>query len=194
MMELGATVCTPKAPACGTCPLREGCAGAALELAGGGVQGDGPLPEKGEETREAGGTRRGEGGRAARPGGCSSLPSRRSCSCVALRWAAGRAVGFPSAIEDVGAERLVRFYSKCAAVVGACAAGGTAGGSSGTVRVSRVEFRGGDARSRTFGFTCNAQHEVWEMSDDDSAPSTRGDTAGGRGGDGSPPRSSRRSV
>ena len=25
-----------------------------------------------------------------------------------------------------------------------------------------------------------AQHEVWEMSDDDSAASTRGDTAGGR--------------
>ena len=31
MMELGATVCTPKAPKCGTCPLRRQCAGFKLE-------------------------------------------------------------------------------------------------------------------------------------------------------------------
>jgi A/G-specific adenine glycosylase len=29
MMELGATVCTPRAPRCGACPLRAGCAAAA---------------------------------------------------------------------------------------------------------------------------------------------------------------------
>nr|WP_244935196.1 A/G-specific adenine glycosylase [Acuticoccus sediminis] len=29
MMDLGATICTPKSPACGICPLREGCAASA---------------------------------------------------------------------------------------------------------------------------------------------------------------------
>ncbi len=71
------------------------------------------------------------------------------------------------------------FYASCADVVDACAAGGTAG-SSGKVRVSRVDL--GEV-THTFSHvrhTYVAQHEVWEMSDDDSAPSTRGDTAGGR--------------
>lgn len=33
MMDLGATVCTPRAPACGRCPLAAGCRGRALGLA-----------------------------------------------------------------------------------------------------------------------------------------------------------------
>lgn len=43
MMELGATVCTPKAPACGACPLSKGCAARKK-----GAQGDYPVkPLKG---------------------------------------------------------------------------------------------------------------------------------------------------
>ena len=86
MMELGATVCTPKAPACGRCPLREGCAGAALELAGtrpGFKVTDLPEKEKKPEKREE---------RVAvkvverrPPGVPRGVPSRRSCSCVAPR-------------------------------------------------------------------------------------------------------------
>jgi len=41
IMDLGATVCTPKSPACGTCPWREACAASA-----GGVQGDYPKKDK----------------------------------------------------------------------------------------------------------------------------------------------------
>lgn len=33
MMDLGATICTPRRPACGICPLRPGCRGQALGLA-----------------------------------------------------------------------------------------------------------------------------------------------------------------
>jgi A/G-specific adenine glycosylase len=33
MMDLGATICTPKAPACGNCPWTDDCAGRALGLA-----------------------------------------------------------------------------------------------------------------------------------------------------------------
>ena len=107
------------------------------------------------------------------------LPSRRSCSCVALR---GGLLGglweFPSATTTSEPSDSA-FYASCADVVDACAAGGTAG-SSGKVRVSRVDL--GEV-THTFSHvrhTYVAQHEVWEMSDDDSAPSTRGDTAGGR--------------
>lgn len=34
MMELGATVCLPKNPSCGECPLRDGCAALRLDLVG----------------------------------------------------------------------------------------------------------------------------------------------------------------
>ncbi len=33
MMDLGATICTPRRPACGLCPLRPDCAGYAQGLA-----------------------------------------------------------------------------------------------------------------------------------------------------------------
>ncbi len=48
VMDLGATVCTPKSPACGLCPLRAGCAARAA-----GIQGDLPrkVPKKAKPTR-----------------------------------------------------------------------------------------------------------------------------------------------
>lgn len=45
LMELGATVCTPKAPACPTCPLRKTCQANAL-----GLQSQIPPPKKAKET------------------------------------------------------------------------------------------------------------------------------------------------
>ena len=42
MMDLGATICTPRAPACGLCPLRAGCAARAAGTAGAGIAQDLP--------------------------------------------------------------------------------------------------------------------------------------------------------
>jgi A/G-specific adenine glycosylase len=181
MMELGATVCTPKAPACGTCPLRSGCAGAALELAGGGFKvTDLPEKEKKPEKREERVAVRvveRKGGRDGDPG-----PPPSESSFLLVRRPEGGLLGglweFPSATTTSEPSDSA-FYASCANVVDACAGGGTAG-SSGKVRVSRVDL--GEV-THTFSHvrhTYVAQHEVWEMSDDDSAPSTRGDTAGGR--------------
>jgi A/G-specific adenine glycosylase len=46
LMELGATVCTPRQPKCGDCPVREFCRAAAA-----GVQNFIPMPRKSRETR-----------------------------------------------------------------------------------------------------------------------------------------------
>ncbi|MFN3147104.1 MAG: A/G-specific adenine glycosylase [Paracoccaceae bacterium] len=48
VMDLGATICTPRSPACGICPLRDPCAGRAA-----GVQAELPrkLPKKAKPTR-----------------------------------------------------------------------------------------------------------------------------------------------
>jgi A/G-specific adenine glycosylase len=48
VMDLGATICTPKSPACGICPWIEGCAGRAQ-----GIQAELPrkLPKKAKPTR-----------------------------------------------------------------------------------------------------------------------------------------------
>lgn len=48
VMDLGATICTPKSPACGICPLRERCAGFAA-----GIQAELPrkVPKKAKPTR-----------------------------------------------------------------------------------------------------------------------------------------------
>ena len=183
MMELGATVCTPKAPACGRCPLREGCAGAALELAGtrpGFKVTDLPEKEKKPEKREE---------RVAvkvverRPPGVAE--GGVESSFLLVRRPEGGLLGglweFPSAIETTEPSDGEDFYAKCAAVVDACTAGGTAGGSSGTVRVSRVSPLG--EVTHTFSHvrhTYVAQHEVWEVASDGDEKRSGGGTGGAR--------------
>ena len=114
MMELGATVCTPKAPACGRCPLREGCAGAALESAGssGFKVTDLPEKEKKPEKREE---------RVAvkvverRPPG-ERRRARSESSFLLVRRPEGGLLGglweFPSAIETTEPSDGEDFYAK----------------------------------------------------------------------------------
>ena len=179
-MELGATVCTPKAPACGQCPLRVGCAGAALESAGssGFKVTDLPEKEKKPEKREE---------RVAvrvveRKGGMrDGVPGPPESSFLLVRRPEGGLLGglweFPSAnVPDNLEPGDPDFYASCADVVHSC-------GSSGKFSKSRVGL--GEV-THTFSHvrhTYVAQHEVWETSaddDGDEAPPTRGDTAGGR--------------
>jgi A/G-specific adenine glycosylase len=67
MMDLGATICTPKRPACGLCPLGEGCAARAAGIAG-------TLPRKAEKTARP--TRRGVAFVAVRADGAILLGRR----------------------------------------------------------------------------------------------------------------------
>ena len=177
MMELGATVCTPKAPACGQCPLRVGCAGAALESAGSSGFKVTDLPEKEKkpekrEERVAVRVVERKGGRR------DGVPGPPESSFLLVRRPEGGLLGglweFPSAnVPDNLEPGDPDFYASCADVVHSC-------GSSGKFSKSRVGL--GEV-THTFSHvrhTYVAQHEVWEMSDDDSAPSTRRDTAGGR--------------
>ena len=181
MMELGATVCTPKAPACGTCPLRSGCAGAALELAGGGFKvTDLPEKEKKPEKREERVAVRvveRKGGRDGDPG-----PPPSESSFLLVRRPENGLLGglweFPSATTTSEPSDSA-FYASCANVVDACAGGGTAG-SSGKVRVSRVDL--GEV-THTFSHvrhTYVAQHEVWEVASDGDEKRSGGGTGGAR--------------
>jgi A/G-specific adenine glycosylase len=86
MMELGATVCRPRAPRCGECPVREGCA---TRRAGG--------PDPAAPRERAGGAAssgRGAGGAASsrRGAGGAASSSRRGAGRFedSDRWARGR--------------------------------------------------------------------------------------------------------
>jgi A/G-specific adenine glycosylase len=67
MMDLGATICTPRRPACGLCPLRPGCRACAEGLAE-------VLPYRGEKAERP--TRRGAAFVASRPDGAVLLRER----------------------------------------------------------------------------------------------------------------------